>query len=368
MPTTLTTMTPRQRWQAAVACEPVDRLPFWPKLDGAYPHSRGGRFAGLNNSQLHDFIGSDRQVGLPSVARRTLRRCGVEKREEGGTEITHYVTPGGRLRMVRRFDAGSQSWHPIEHPVRDREGIAIMAEWYDDCRWELDAGALQEARAADRAAGQTAATHSSAGKSPLMEMLEYTCGPEQTHYLLADHPAEMAELMARMQRAQMEYLALTADHQPADSLWLIEDTSTTTVSARQYRELNLPHVRQCAELARAAGRPMILHMCGHLKAILGDLATLPVAGFEAFTAPPVGNTTLGDGRRACPDKCLVGGTHASLWMEAAEGIIDFIAARLDELPHHRGVVVSSAGVMPPACGPETIKAVCDWVHAYPARV
>jgi len=34
-----------------------------------------------------------------------------------------------------------------------------------------------------------------------------------------------------------------------------------------------------------------------------------VAAFEAFTSPTLGNTTLLDGRTACPDKCLIGGVY-----------------------------------------------------------
>jgi hypothetical protein len=102
--------------------------------------------------------------------------------------------------------------------------------------------------------------------------------------------------------------------------------------------------------------------------LLPALADMPADGFEAFTSPPVGNTTLLDGRTACPDKTLVGGTNATLWLLPADRIIEQIEADLDALPHHRGVVISSAGVMPPACRPETIKQVSDWVHAYPARL
>src|SRR5512142_534045 len=102
-------------------------------------------------------------------------------------------------------------------------------------------------------------------------------------------------------------------------------------------------------------------MCGHLKGILGDLAEIPVHGFEAFTAPTLGNTTLLDGRTACPDKCLIGGTHAMLWLEPSRRIIGQIEAWLDELPHHRGLVISSGGVMTPRCRPETIRNVSRWL-------
>jgi uroporphyrinogen-III decarboxylase len=113
---------------------------------------------------------------------------------------------------------------------------------------------------------------------------------------------------------------------------------------------------------------MVLHMCGLLEALLPDLATIPVRAFEAFTSPPVANTRLAQGREACPDKCLVGGTNAELWTHDAGRIIAEIERDLNALPHHRGIVVSSAGQMPPPCPPETIKAVCDWVKSYPARM
>jgi hypothetical protein len=36
-------------------------------------------------------------------------------------------------------------------------------------------------------------------------------------------------------------------------------------------------------------------------------------------------------------------------------------------PKERCIAVTSAGVMPPLCEPEPIRAVCQWVKLYPAR-
>jgi uroporphyrinogen-III decarboxylase len=126
--------------------------------------------------------------------------------------------------------------------------------------------------------------------------------------------------------------------------------------------------RYTAKITKEAGKNMVLHMCGHLKALLPDLNQIQVQAFEAFTSPTLGNTTLLDGRSACPGKCLIGGTNAILWTKTPEEIILKIEEDLDELPHHRGIVVTSAGVMPPLCKPETIKQVCEWVKQYPARM
>jgi len=147
----------------------------------------------------------------------------------------------------------------------------------------------------------------------------------------------------------------------------VENTSSTLIAPSQYEQYCIPQVGTYAGMVRDAGRRLILHMCGHLKDMLPHLSTIPATAFEAYTMPPVGDATLFDARSLCPDVCLIGGTSAVSWLKPAEAIIAEIQDRLDELPHHRGIVITSAGVMPPACSPETIKTVRDWVAAYPLK-
>ena len=161
---------------------------------------------------------------------------------------------------------------------------------------------------------------------------------------------------------------IVARRTPAEAVILTENTSSMLTSPDIYRQYSLPQVRDFVLAMHRHGKKAILHMCGHLKAILPDLAKVPARAFEAFTSPTLGNTTLLDGRSACPDKCLVGGTNATLWTRGADEIVARVEADLDALPHHRGIVVTSAGVMPPLCAPETIRAVCEKVKAYPARM
>jgi uroporphyrinogen-III decarboxylase len=201
-----------------------------------------------------------------------------------------------------------------------------------------------------------------------MYFIEWLAGVENAHLLLADHQPEVETLFEALHRVLVQKAGLLCEHSPADVLYMTENTSTTLISPAQYRRYCARHVGEYARLAHEADRNLILHMCGHLKAILPDLAAIPARAFEAFTSPTLGNTTLRDGRQACPDKCLIGGTNAILWTRTADEIIAKIEADLSDLPHHRGIVVTSAGVMPPMCKPETIKRVCEWVKRYPARM
>jgi uroporphyrinogen-III decarboxylase len=313
-------------------------------------------------------MGSDEHVGIPACTRDMRSRTSIETQTEGDRRVTTYRTPFGMTQTVRRFDVVSQAWHPIVFPIRDLETLKLMTAFFEDTDVVLDEARLSEARARVREVGDNGFTFMSIGESPLMVFVEWLAGIEQAHYLLADHPDEVKRLFGAIHRTLLEKAALMAKHSPTDVLYMVENTSTTLISPAQYRRYCLPHITAYGETVHRYGRKLFLHMCGKLKRLLPDLATLPAEAFEAFTAPPLGSTTLLDGRTHCPDTCLVGGTHAMLWTRTAEEIIAEIKKSLDALPHHRGVVVTSAGVMPPLCAPETIKAVCEWVQSYPARL
>jgi uroporphyrinogen-III decarboxylase len=361
-------MTSKERWLAAAKMEPVDRLPFWPKLDAAYPRAQAGRFYGAAIDAIHDWIGSDRHVWVAPCVREVRERCSLKVSTQGIVRRTVYRTRYGEAEMVTQFDGASQAWHPTRFPVRTRDDIRLMTAYFEDTEVVLDADLLEQARARIAEVGPDGIVCSSIGESPLMRWVEWIAGVENAHLLLADYTAEVEALFEAMHRVLLEKTRLVVEHSPVDMLYMTENTSTTLISPGQYRRYCYPHIHAYGEIARRHGRILALHMCGHLKLLLPMLSELPAQAFEAFTSPPVGNTRLADGRGACPDKCLIGGTNAVLWTRPPEEIVAEIERDLDALPHHRGVAVTSAGVMPPLCPPETIRAVCTWVKHYPVRM
>ena len=355
----------KDRWLRSLKLEPVDRLVFWPKLDSAYSRTQSGRFQSMTNKELHRWIGSDQHIHIPTCVRETRAGTSVEVEKNGNRRSLRFISASGRtLERIDGFDEGSQAWHPLSFPVEDERSIEVMRDIYRDVTVKLDASLLDEAKNRFEEIGNSALTAVGIGTSPIMNTLQHLTGLEMGQYLLADYPEEMSGLLEDMHRVVVDTCRVLSKHHPADVLYMIENTSTTLISPEQYRTLSYPHVMAYARIAGAHGSMMLLHMCGHLKAILTDLATLPVTGFEAFTSPTVGNTTLADGRKACPDKCLIGGTNAATWIKSASEIIVEIKKSIEDLPHVRGIVLTSAGVMPPLCSPETIRKVCDWVQSY----
>jgi len=356
-------MTTKERIKAAMENKPPDRLPFWPKLDGAYAN-RWCKPA----EYFHDMMGSDRIVGINGSFREIRSNTRYEEHSDGLINECRYCTPYGDLIQKKRFDAASQSWHPVEFPVKTRDDIEIMTAWVNDGDVVFDEKLCEKAAGRQASIGDAAYTIDNIGESSLMHFIEWLAGVENGHYLLADYPGEAEGLFDAMHKNFLKRFEVSAAYSPADCLHLTENTSTTLISPGQYEKYCCPQIRAYGDIAADKNRPFMLHMCGHLKNLLPTLGKLPVTAFEAFTPPSVGNTTLYDGRIACPDKCLIGGTNAAIWLQPADEIIEYRGENLDMLPHHRGVVVSSAGVMPPACDYEKISRVKRWVDNYPLRV
>ena len=361
-------MTPKERWLAAIRLQPVDRLPFWPKLNASYPRAQAKPFRDMTIDALHDWMGSDKHIGIEGCLKENRQRTSVEISAISDTQRTIFRTPGGELELIKRFDETSQSWHPIRFPVKRVEDIELMSDIFLDISLSVDKDALARAKKQFDAIGMDALTANTIGKSALMDWVEWLAGIETAHILLFDYREEVEALFEAIHQVLLKKTEILAENSVADVLYLSENTSTTLISPAQYQRYSHAHIQQYATIARQRGKPLILHMCGHLKALLRHLNSLPVEAFEAFTSPTMGDTTLLDGRVNCPQKCLIGGTNAVLWTRSSAEITAQIERDLDSLPHHCGIVVTSAGVMPPLCQPETIKAVCEWVRRYPVRM
>jgi uroporphyrinogen-III decarboxylase len=355
-------MTVKQRITAAVHMQPVDRIPLEPKLNNSY-----SKHWGKTVSDWHREFESDRTDGVNAVFKEKRKKTGYEEIISGKEKIITFSTPYGDLRLIDQFDEESQSWHPVKFPISNKADVEKLTFWYEDADVEFDKDACDRAVQRYADIGDSAYVVSSVGISSLQYFVEHLAGIEEGHYLLADYPDTVKELFAAMHRNLLKKVKIQAEHSPADTLLLVENTSTTIVSPSQYESISYPQIREYCDASKAAGKDMMIHMCGHLKLLLPLLSTLSATSFESLTTPTVGDITLHDCRKACPDICLMGGTNAYVWLWPSEKIIEYIEQQLDLLPCHRGIVLSSGGAMPRDCPPETIKAVKQWLNNYPLR-
>ena len=361
-------MTSKDRWLAAVNFESVDRLPFWPKFDDSYINKYSSFFKSSDLYDMHKWIGSDQHIWLPSFLKESIKGGSVNVSIDGPIRKTEYITKAGNALMIENFDKPSCSWHPTEYPIKNEEDIKILTEIYNNTIIEVDREKLDENKDYVNKIGDEAVFAEDAGISPLMYFIQMLAGVANSHMMLFDSEEIVIELFDSMHEVLLKKIELISQYGPGELIYMTENTSTTLISPDQYREYSFKHICEYGDIIEGTDKYYILHMCGLLKNLLPDLNKTNAKAFEAFTSPPVGDTDLIDGREACPGKCLIGGTNAYLWTKSPKEIIKTIEEELEKLQSHRGIVITSAGVMPPGCQPETIKEVCDWVKDYKVKL
>ncbi len=362
-------MTSRQRLLAAYRGEEIDRLPYWVKVtNNTWRLSQPEAIRQLDDEQLQDHIGADGIFGSANCVRTTRPRVATEDSHHDHTRVTVTRTPDGELTDRWQQDPRTESWHPVEFPVKTREDLRRFRWVYTDVRYEVDEKSVAAARTWQEEIGQRGITKTGVGTSPLMHLVEHVIGPVNTHLLLNDHRAEMDEVVGLMHESRLALVRRVASATPADLVVSVENTSTSLTSPAQFEAYCLPHLIDYGRIIEAAGKMHELHMCGLLKALLELIDTIPASSIEAYTAPTLADTRLAEGRRRAPSKCLVGGTTCMTWLKPIDDIKAFIAGELEACGDHRRIVLTTAGVAPPACCAETFRAVGDWIRTLPVRM
>ncbi|MHC4480293.1 MAG: uroporphyrinogen decarboxylase family protein [Planctomycetota bacterium] len=106
---------------------------------------------------------------------------------------------------------------------------------------------------------------------------EYLCwlmGYETLCYALYDQRDLVAAISRRLTELFRVCVPRMLQFERVKAIWGTDDMgfrTGTLISPKDLREFVLPGHRLMAEMAHAAGRPYLLHSCGNLSAIMGDL-------------------------------------------------------------------------------------------------
>jgi len=363
-------MTRKERFARALRREEVDRLPFWAKIFGAsYLNFQPQRYREMGELALADYLELDHMAGGPSPVACTNGRVESHSETTDGRRVTQHRTPDGTLTRADAFDEGSHSWHPVEFPIKTPDDIAAARHLFEHNRFEVNADALPRCHERLRQVGDRGIVMTGMGISPLMSLIQHLVGPEHTYFFLADFPGEMDALIETMHEERLRFLRCLLTACPYDYIVSVENTSTTLLSPTVFECYCWRHLRDYGRLIAEAGKTHVLHQCGKLRALLPRIEELPAMAIEAYSSPPVGDTTLADRVERAPTTAIIGGTNATTWLLPADAICESIEQSLVEAGTMAGVVLTSAGVMPPACSIETIRQVRERMKEItPARV
>ena len=297
-------MTSRERLLAAYTRKPKDCVPWAPIIF---------------NETLSRYPAAEREAGPIAFARRigadVLWRWGdflkartdVERRErkEGDARVLEWVTPAGTLREVYRGN------RLMEHKLKSGADLAAYRYLIENTRYEPNPGRYEEVFAQ---VGDAGIVTPHIGPSAVQHIVQMEAGVDGFAYLCADCPQEMDEIIALRHQRDLERFRIAAQT-PAEVLILVENTSTMMISPAMYRRWSRGHVADYCRVAHEHGKVAMVHMCGHVKDILPDIASTGLDGIDALTPPPTGNTTPQDAWEAAGPQLIVHGIlDPSTWI------------------------------------------------------
>lgn len=364
-PTTNTeTMTSRERMLACLRGQEVDRFPVMLKVGSAWWGMQEEPYASMSGEDVAKALGFDAFAGSDLPGESHTPHVTTRREEDGDTIRTIHETPDGVLVSATTFDPASQTRHPSKYPVNNIEEFKAFRWLYRDVEHSVSPEQAEDHTArCSEIEPSDRLSQAAIGPSPLMDLIQHILGPEQAIFMMMDEPELFHEVMDLMHQTTMNRLRTIAPYSKCDTVWLIENTSTSLMSPTMFREICMPHLRERTELLQEYGMIVVHHMCGKLNGILEMIDELPAEANEAFTTPTVGDATLAEGRNRMPSKCLIGGTNAALWLRPAEEIIETVAADVANCPDRRRIFLTSAGQLPPYVTFEKAKTVLDAFRA-----
>jgi uroporphyrinogen decarboxylase len=123
------------------------------------------------------------------------------------------------------------------------------------------------------------------GPGGVLENVIEIVGFDKLCLLLADDPDLIECVFEAVGETLVRYYAIVAQH-PAVGACIDNDDwgfkTQTMLSPRQMRQYVFPWHRRIAEVCHRAGKPVILHSCGHFERILDDMADMGIDARHSY--------------------------------------------------------------------------------------
>lgn len=212
-----------------------------------------------------------------------------------------------------------------EHFIKTPEDYRLMARALKGVRVVADEKPFLES---ERALGDRGLTIGQVrglgvGRTPLMVLQIDWVGLERFSMDLADELPELIDLLEVMNTIKLEEIR-QAVKTPATQIKLWENLSIETLGPSYYRQHLVPLYEKILTITREAGKTLLVHYDGKLKAIAEDVAALDIGGIDSFTEPPEGDMSVALARQTWPDKFLWINPSLSLYRMDRQELTDNI--------------------------------------------
>jgi hypothetical protein len=244
--------------------------------------------------------------------------CTTVRHVEHGVTDTVDTWLQGKRRFTRhRKETPAGTLQHVEvHPTGPDAGILgwTVEEWiktpadYDIRRWIIEHTELMpqydEFGHTEERMGDHGVTIVSGSRTPAMSILVDWAGTERFCLDVATGVEELFELYEAQRRLFMAETRLIAAGPGQFVRWL-ENLTVSVLGPRRYEQLLLPVYREAVPILEAAGKRVMVHYDGGLKAIAGLIGQAPFHIIESLTEPPEGDMPY--------DRCRLAWPHTAFW-------------------------------------------------------
>lgn len=372
-------MASHERLLAALRRQEVDRIPWSPFLAywwehqpqqiqergqvwflkeiGADPLLRG--FATpFTSSDIH---GVDY---YPDSFYNPIPGCETRREVKGDDWRVQHVTPVGTLTTLSRYSAAGNTRFVVEHPVKQREDYKILSYIVERMVIEPNYEPIQQAIEELGEDGLYMPLISPFLKTPFQALVEHFVGTQQLVYDLVDYPEEVEALLAVMSERAMEAVQIAVES-PAEAFITWEDSSTTNVSPTIFARYIAPEITRWGQAVHAAGKLLVHHACGHVRALLPTMAEEAIDAVESLSPPPTGNIEVWEAQEILGSRVgVIGGIEPTYFLNFdLDGLRDYVEELLTQVnPCH--YVLANSDSCPPGVSVEKFRLVTEIVRSH----
>lgn len=339
-------MSVKQSILATARGEHLDRVPFVPRIDVWYNYSLANdrlpeKYKGWKQTDiLRDQNAGSGQYRFWSVVREEYRDMEVVVTHDEPYTMTEYRTPLGTVTKKEQFSRYEGAWvayemeklfesendYPVIKYVMEHTDVVDNFEEYQKVRDDVGEDGMV----------MTGIGLWSAPQRVMREIMGY----ERFFYEMADHPAEVEELMEIMKDlGRRKYkVAVGCDLEIFNICANWSDDIHTPV----FKKYFTPWFKEVSDLLHAHGRLAMVHADGEMRRLNPLLRETEVDIAEAVTPAPQSRLTMKEFREGLGDRMtLWGGIPSVLFqpMYSDEDFDDYVKNLLREMaPGYRFIV------------------------------
>ena len=282
-------MTGKEIIRALLRGEPTERLAWAPLID---PFTRSGLPEPLRSMdvfELQRHFGSDLFRGCWGEGIRYDSAVVHTKNDLGhGSTLDVYQTPKGTIREVHTFSPESPFIpFPTEHLIKNWDDLDAYLCLVDHTEVFPDHEKSTEVIERFPEAMITAAVID----TPLAHLMTKLIGVEDFVLMHDEDPDRIKAAMEKVHAKNIERMKAAASG-PCEVFIAYENTNTNCFGIRWIEEYEIPHLNDYADVYHAAGKHLLVHMCGHIEAVVKQIAEGRFDGIMDVAPPPTGNCRI----------------------------------------------------------------------------